>query len=581
MRLRARIERRLSAAGTRLGHEGGFTMVAVTGYMMVGMLFAIVAISAATGDLPAGRADQDRKRAYAAAEAGLNDYFLHLSQDSDYWTKCTGVVDPSAVNQRLADGTAAGPTTMKTRPVPGTTDASYGIELIPASGQSECSAGAAAQTSMIEPATGTFRIRSTGIVRGKKRSIVATFRRRGFLDFIYFTDFETSNPALVRTSYPTRNPRFEDWYASNCATNYWWGATGRAGQRYLGEVFYNGVWSPYEAGCSNAISSNDITFGTNDKVLGPFHTNDTILTCGAPQFGRPTLPAGAKDAVEVSGPGPGSSDPGWRRSGAGGCDSGSPVFNTEAGTLQTNAGRLELPPSNVALRTVAQTSGTLLTGRSTIELGATSMTVNGVTTALPANGVIYVQNQAGAACGAYDRVQRYAYSGNPGTGCGDVFVKGTYSRDLTINAQNDIVVYGDTRRATSAQGALLGLIAENFVRVYHPVNYDLSGCPNSSTTTWGSSPLDVTIDAAVLALKNSFLVDNWSCGAARGTLTVNGAIAQKYRGPVAIGGSSISSGYVKNYQYNDQLRYRSPPRFLDPVQASWRIVRNTEQVPAK
>lgn len=35
-----------------------------------------------------------------------------------------------------------------------------------------------------------------------------------------------------------------------------------------------------------------------------------------------------------------------------------------------------------------------------------------------------------------------------------------------------------------------------------------------------------------------------------------------------------------DYVYNDRLRYREPPYFLDPVQASWRISRETEQVPA-
>ena len=39
-------------------------------------------------------------------------------------------------------------------------------------------------------------------------------------------------------------------------------------------------------------------------------------------------------------------------------------------------------------------------------------------------------------------------------------------------------------------------------------------------------------------------------------------------------------GYAKDYWYDDRLRYRSPPYFLDPVVAAWRTVRNNEQVPA-
>ena len=57
----------------------------------------------------------------------------------------------------------------------------------------------------------------------------------------------------------------------------------------------------------------------------------------------------------------------------------------------------------------------------------------------------------------------------------------------------------------------------------------------------------VRVDAAILALNHSFIVDNWYCGANLGTLTVNGAIAQKFRGPVGTGGASSGSGYIKDY----------------------------------
>jgi hypothetical protein len=40
------------------------------------------------------------------------------------------------------------------------------------------------------------------------------------------------------------------------------------------------------------------------------------------------------------------------------------------------------------------------------------------------------------------------------------------------------------------------------------------------------------------------------------------------------------TGYEKNYVYDDRLKYRSPPFFLDPVQASWKVNRSNELVPA-
>ena len=60
-------------------------------------------------------------------------------------------------------------------------------------------------------------------------------------------------------------------------------------------------------------------------------------------------------------------------------------------------------------------------------------------------------------------------------------------------------------------------------------------------------------------------------------LNVTGAIAQKFRGAV---GTTSPTGYTKNYVYDDRLRYRSPPFFLDPVQAAWKVNRSNEQVPA-
>jgi hypothetical protein len=167
-------------------------------------------------------------------------------------------------------------------------------------------------------------------------------------------------------------------------------------------------------------------------------------------------------------------------------------------------------------------------------------------------------------------------------------VEGNYSQDLTIAASNDVVITNDLTR--NSAGLLMGVVADNFVRVYHPVynwNYSATDCDNSGTSTstgkiYGlPNPGTITIQSAILALNHSFIVDNYYCGSPTGTLNVDGAIAQRYRGPVGTGtSSSISTGYIKNYTYNDRLRYREPPFFIDPVQSAWQIVRQNEQVPA-
>jgi hypothetical protein len=127
---------------------------------------------------------------------------------------------------------------------------------------------------------------------------------------------------------------------------------------------------------------------------------------------------------------------------------------------------------------------------------------------------------------------------------------------------------------------MLGLVANNFIRVYHPVgsqplasntNVCTYGSTNSSTATSG-----LTINAMLLSLQHSFVVDQFNCGASLGTLTVKGGIAQKFRGPVGATVNGHSTGYIKSYTYDDRLRYEEPPHFIDPVQGSWRVQRQTE-----
>ena len=40
-------------------------------------------------------------------------------------------------------------------------------------------------------------------------------------------------------------------------------------------------------------------------------------------------------------------------------------------------------------------------------------------------------------------------------------------------------------------------------------------------------------------------------------------------------GTVTQTGYSKNYNYDDRLRYLSPPHFLDPVESAWHMQRQT------
>jgi hypothetical protein len=92
------------------------------------------------------------------------------------------------------------------------------------------------------------------------------------------------------------------------------------------------------------------------------------------------------------------------------------------------------------------------------------------------------------------------------------------------------------------------------------------------------------IDAAILSVAHSFLVQNWDKGAALSAmgddsskLTIKGAIAQKHRGPVGTGtATSIATGYLKNYIYDPRLMTLPPPYFLKPVSAPWGVSKLSE-----
>ena len=570
----------------RLRAEGGYAMVAVLSVMLVGSLAAVAAVQSADFDLVQGADDRDSKRAFAAAEAGVSDYLARVSADPNFWQTCA---NEDGIEQRW-DGNGADPRTEWQTLAGG--NAQYVVEVLPANGAAQCAAGSGAAASFIDDETGVFRIRSTGRVGDEKRSLVASFRRRGFLNFVYFTDYETFPAELGVTHQwlegrPTRvsatNPQsYVQWAQANCE-RYYRDGRGLPTNVYTGQEFTGSAWEPIEdgGGTPRSVPCVEIQFRADavdiDKQRGPFHTNDEILVCGSPWFGEKP-----SDDIEVSAPAPGgggSGNPaGWRRN-CGGTDEPRVNFppssaDPDVGTWRKSSPLMTMPPSNQSVAEEALPAYRFV-GRTTIVMNGTSMTVTGkrasgqvltgATLALPDDGVIAVGNDPAGACAGLDVLQPLSSS----TACGDLWISGTYDKSVTLTAANDILIREDVRK--SGSDVMLGLIASQFVRVHHPTTTDGYFCGSNS-----GGPGDITIDAAILAVNKSFTVDKYWCGAHLGTLTVNGAIAQQFRGTVGRG----SSGYTKAYVYDRRFRFRSPPDFLDPVEASWRLQSQVEQVPA-
>jgi hypothetical protein len=512
MRLIAVIRARLRAVAKA---EDGYTMVAAVGAVALISTLAAGALAASNGDINLVQRDLDRKRAHAAAQAGIADYSYHLNNNNSYWSECDEVEEPSAVNQEGS--------TEKRRSLSG--GGEYAIELLPANDADECDPDEPGPTMLEQEGTiaGSFRIRSTGFVGDTRISLVATYKRTSLLDFIYFTQLETSDPVTYTDSDTVTHAK------KQCI-------------KFRREGRESVNLNDYGAPCRR------IVFVTGDKVNGPLHTNDDLAICGKPEFGR-----GPTDVIEVTAPPQGWID--------GDCDTppgAEPIFN---GPFVTTADKLEPPTSNAKLKDIAGASYTFKCVTD-ITLEGDKMKIDSRdydgTKSFPSSGVIYIENGSSSSCGSWSSCSGayspFSPSYSMSTKCGNAMVRGKYHGALTIAADNDIVVMGDIER--EGQG-LLGLIANNFVRVWHPC---------------GSGVKDLEIDAAILSIAHSFIVDNYDCSSSLGTLTVDGAISQKFRGPV---GTTGGTGYIKNYTYDDRLRYMEPPHFLDPVKPSWHIERET------
>jgi hypothetical protein len=325
--------------------------------------------------------------------------------------------------------------------------AEYALEMMPANGFTQCIVNNG--PSVIDQASSTFSLRTTGRSGEVKRSVGATLRRKSFLDYLYFTDFETLDPKAYAAAADQ----------ADAAT-------------YCGQPRAGRDASPFN--CSNII------FQDADAVNGPLHTNDDLLTCGTPEFGR-----NVNDRIEVVGP-----LPGIKPSGGGGCV-GPHVMN---GTFQAGAQAMLMPLTAQPLAARADPNY-LYTGKTTIVLNGLNMTVTNAgvnggapkTLPLPANGVIYVK-QSSCSCSVSPLIADYAEPAS----CATLYVKGTYASSLTIASQNDVIINGDI---TSTNDAIAGIIADNFVRVYHPVTRSSGACVANAL-----APSNLRIDSALVSL---------------------------------------------------------------------------------
>jgi len=516
--------------------EQGAALVMVLLALMAMLILSLAAVEYGVGSETVSRRDQDWNASLSAAEAGLDDFVFRLNENANYFAYNAGNPPPDGNLAFSEYVTVAG----------GNTTAQYRYST---------------DTSTLTT-DGTIKITSTGKVGDTKRTVKATIRRRSFIDYLYFTDFETLDPALY-----TGSPYTPAQAQVQCAKYYYAGRN------------------------SNCT---DITFVSADAINGPLHSNDAIRICGSAHFNGDTSTSWS-----------GSNGKRWRD----GCPTSNPVFVNAGDPKYVSP--LTMPPSNSALRAETATGkgGCLYTGPTRIKFNSggtmtvkspfSKNTLNGCPTngtgTLPTNGVVYVQNVPSSSSDPnYTSGCPYSVNGrahplgmpisneNTTYGCrnGDAFIEGTLQGQLTLTSENNIVITWHQQYQGGVGGSdLLGLIANNNIEIWHPVQ--CSSGSSSSCNLNVNFPLETprnaklqnpVIQAAVLSLAHSFRNQKWNIGAPLGTINLTGAIAQKYRGPVGTtSGGTIITGYAKGYVYDQRLRYLSPPKFLEPIASAWSV----------
>lgn len=528
----------------RAKDEAGQAMLLVIALTLVLALIPLVLFGEAINQLPLSKHQQDYKAALAAAESGVSQYLNELDQNGNFWEYSQ---DPSNPN-----GTGGEAAFTSWVPVSPNSSESYTLSV----------------DNTQTASNGQVILRSTGKVGSTTRTIEVTLSREGFLDNMLLSNYNIVDPTLMGLT-------------TDCS--YYQYQTNPQG----------GVGPPYSCG---GVLNYYITGQTLD---GPVRSNDGFYIYGSPSFEGP---------VNTADP----TSPGWKD--PTGHTPDSPTFQKG---MTVNAGYVTFPSSDAGIVSEVTPGvpgdGCLYSGPTVVQLTGSTMSVwspdtsssqtnpncLGTDLPLPANGVMYVQQATSCP---------YTSGGTPtsfdGESCeaADVYVQGTLTGQLTIAAANNVYITNNIlystpppaypQAANLSNTNVLGLIADNYVEVLHPVNSQGSNITGSVSFNSPSGqalatfpvPLQsVTIDAAILVLGNSnsgggagggtFAVENFDQGAPMsGNITINGCIAEDYMDIEGVFSSSTGQlvhGYNTNYTYDPRLAFLTPPYFLTPVEAAW------------
>ena len=261
------------------------------------------------------------------------------------------------------------------------------------------------------------------------------------------------------------------------------------------------------------VGPNVVSGVAGEVVNGPLHTNGRLNIAGSPTFNGPV-----------------TSTQMWHGHGS---FTNNPEFNA---TTNWNAPREYLHEADFSgLHSAASTSSISFNTEVELEF-------------LP-NGDLQVLE---IASGAESTISHLDLMNNNGLihSTGEVHVKGTINGPYTLYATENVniigdLVYSDDPLDNPFSEDMLGIVSEKNVWVERNAHQDN-----------GNQHLEV--QASIVALGESFGVENYDSGSSRGELRVFGGLIQVRRAPVA---TFSGSGYAKNYNYDERFFETVPPYF--------------------
>lgn len=277
-----------------------------------------------------------------------------------------------------------------------------------------------------------------------------------------------------------------------------------------------------------------VWFIGGDRLTGPVRTNSEIHISGDPEF-YGFVQSAASEIIYMHG-GPPTDNPYF-----------DPSYTPNP---ELNAPVIEMPSFDNPNLQSLQTNGILFEGDTTIVFnndGTMNVTNaakgwNNYNISLPESGGIFVDG-------------------------GNAYISGVLKGELTVGAgktasgkKGNIVIADNVRFSDRYDEN--GTLRTNPLLLESSTDY-LGLVSEGDVVISKDAPYDVEIDASIMALGDSFIVERWwDSHYNKGTLTVLGGIIQKERGPVGTfsGGTKIS-GYSKDYIYDNRLLGKNLPFF--------------------